>query len=383
MGAKTAIRLLFVLSPIAIIFTAYLIEELYKLVRYYVKYNYVKYACYVVIILIYVWSAYSFSLDSINQASQSGTSLQWPIAMEWVKQNTPKDAVFASWWDYGYYIQTLSERATVTDGGNVIGYWNYLMGRHFLTAQNETEALEWLKSHNVSYVLIDPSDIGKYPAFSSIGSDENYDRYSFINTFKLDANSVQETKNKTIFLYRGSFPFEDDYIYKGVTYPSYASGVIGVFLPGILSREKDNDVFVPEQPEAILVEGGNQHNVPLKCLYFNNKLIEFKEGFDGCLRIMPSIEGGSISPIAAALFLSPRVKRTSFADLYLFNGEKYPHFELVYSDEKQLPLGLFQGRELGPLKIWKVNYPEDIRFREDYAQTWYPNLNVTKPKMYG
>ncbi|MBI3254089.1 MAG: hypothetical protein HYZ56_05290, partial [Nitrosopumilales archaeon] len=30
----------------------------------------------------------------------------WPDAMEWLKNNTPKDAVVASWWDYGYWITT-------------------------------------------------------------------------------------------------------------------------------------------------------------------------------------------------------------------------------------------------------------------------------------
>ena len=31
----------------------------------------------------------------------------WPDAMQWVRENTPKDAVIASWWDYGYWISTL------------------------------------------------------------------------------------------------------------------------------------------------------------------------------------------------------------------------------------------------------------------------------------
>ena len=37
----------------------------------------------------------------------------WLDALEWIKNNTPKDAVVASWWDYGYWIQTLGERATL------------------------------------------------------------------------------------------------------------------------------------------------------------------------------------------------------------------------------------------------------------------------------
>ena len=34
----------------------------------------------------------------------------WPDAMQWVRENTAKDAVIAAWWDYGYWISTLGER---------------------------------------------------------------------------------------------------------------------------------------------------------------------------------------------------------------------------------------------------------------------------------
>jgi len=46
----------------------------------------------------------------------------WTDAMHWVKQNTPKDAVFASWWDYGYWISTLGERTTLADNATLIDW---------------------------------------------------------------------------------------------------------------------------------------------------------------------------------------------------------------------------------------------------------------------
>ena len=39
----------------------------------------------------------------------------WLDTFEWIKNNTPKDAVFMSWWDYGYWIQTMSNRTTLLD----------------------------------------------------------------------------------------------------------------------------------------------------------------------------------------------------------------------------------------------------------------------------
>lgn len=43
----------------------------------------------------------------------------WPAAMEWIKTNTPKDAVIASWWDYGYWITTLGERTSLADNATL------------------------------------------------------------------------------------------------------------------------------------------------------------------------------------------------------------------------------------------------------------------------
>ena len=46
----------------------------------------------------------------------------WKDAMQWLKQNTPKDAVVASWWDYGYYITTLGERKTLADNATLMDW---------------------------------------------------------------------------------------------------------------------------------------------------------------------------------------------------------------------------------------------------------------------
>jgi dolichyl-diphosphooligosaccharide--protein glycosyltransferase len=43
----------------------------------------------------------------------------WLESMEWIKNNTPKDAVIASWWDYGYWISTLGQRATIADNSTI------------------------------------------------------------------------------------------------------------------------------------------------------------------------------------------------------------------------------------------------------------------------
>ena len=57
----------------------------------------------------------------------SGTNFKistndWPDAMQWLRENTPEDAVIASWWDYGYWISTLSERKTLADNATLLDW---------------------------------------------------------------------------------------------------------------------------------------------------------------------------------------------------------------------------------------------------------------------
>jgi len=49
---------------------------------------------------------------------QVGTT-DWLDTMDWIKNNTPKDSVIGAWWDYGYWIQTKGERASLADNSTL------------------------------------------------------------------------------------------------------------------------------------------------------------------------------------------------------------------------------------------------------------------------
>ena len=67
---------------------------------------------------------------------------------------------------------------------------------------------------NIDYFLIDSTDIGKYGAFSSIGSNADYDRRGYISTFQRDNNQVSEVKNSTVFLYTGGVTVDEDILFQ-------------------------------------------------------------------------------------------------------------------------------------------------------------------------
>lgn len=387
-SARSAIRLLFVFAPATAVFIGYLVTSCLDKLKHFRKEAY-KIAGYIVLIVVLGSMFISFSKTVLAQASYVGPSYnsQWQNGMAWVRENTPEDAIFAHWWDYGYWVQWGGKRATISDGGNAYDGINHFVGRHVLTAQSETEALEFLKARNVSYVLIVSEEIGKYPAFSSIGADENYDRYSWISTFTLQPGQTKETRDETVYLYTGGTPLDDDFVYRGKLFPANIAGIAGFFLPiktvEIPTANGTSQVQRITQPEAVLVYNGQQVQVPLRCVYINGQEMRFneKESLEGCLRIIPVIDGnGQMNPLGAGLYLSPDVYKGMLAQIYLMNKE-YEHIKLAYSDENTgMPLAIYQGRLIGPLKIWKITYPDNLSVPPEYYKNELPNPDLNKIK---
>jgi len=52
-------------------------------------------------------------------STYSISTTDWIDSLEWIKNNTSQDAVIGSWWDYGYWIQTKSDRASLADNSTV------------------------------------------------------------------------------------------------------------------------------------------------------------------------------------------------------------------------------------------------------------------------
>jgi dolichyl-diphosphooligosaccharide--protein glycosyltransferase len=72
--------------------------------------------------------------------------------MEWIKNNTPKDAVIASWWDYGYWISTLGERATIADNSTLSTSVIENLAKMFLSSPQE--GWQMLKDMQADYVVV-------------------------------------------------------------------------------------------------------------------------------------------------------------------------------------------------------------------------------------
>jgi hypothetical protein len=378
--ARIAIRILLVFAPITAVLVSFLFVKAYDLSSL-ILHKALKILALVLIAYFLISPTSSVSLPSyyekaVQTTSHTGPSYnqQWQVAMDWVKKNTPQDSVFAHWWDYGYWVQTGGERATLSDGGNSGGAsLNYYTGRNVLTGRTNIEALEFLKVKGATHLLIISDEIGKYGAFSSIGSNLTYDRFSSIPVFNLDPSQTLEQRDETHILFRGGAVLEEDFTFEGQLFPKGSAGIGGI----IVSYKTSENTSSLLQPRAVVVYKDAQVSVPLSCLFINGQEVIFPgEGLEACFQIIPSINDGEGNNLGAGFFLSRTVWDTLFAHMYLFNQE-WEGFTLAYSDDSSIPLAQYNGRLAGPLKIWEISYPDYVMYKEVYE-----SLSLPDPKLH-
>jgi dolichyl-diphosphooligosaccharide--protein glycosyltransferase len=76
----------------------------------------------------------------------------WIQALAWLKANTTEDSVICSWWDYGYWIETMANRTTLADGSTlnrtqIVNIANMLM-------KPKNESLPLMQKYDVDYVVV-------------------------------------------------------------------------------------------------------------------------------------------------------------------------------------------------------------------------------------
>lgn len=390
-AGRGAIRLFFMITPSACFMIGYFSTRLF---------NYTKKSkddllkmlfliASILVIFFLITGSLNFYESTKQQAQFSGPSahIQWQKAMSWVRTNTPQESIFVHWWDYGHWVTYLGERRVVTDGGHAVDFWDHLIGRYLLTTPNPETALSFMKTHEVSYLLIDPTDIGKYPAYSGIGNNlDDSDRLSFIPTMISSQEQIQETQNGTLRVYQGGPTLDEDIVYNldgnEIFLPANNAGLGAVLLEIVL--EETQIRF--NQPQGVFVYNQNQITLPIRYLYFKGQFIDFENGVESTLYVIPRViqtgQGIQIDEFGAAFYMSPRISRGLVGQLYLLNDpfDNYETLKLAHAEPDPTINSLnAQGANLneftffdgirGPIKIWKVDYPENIVAKEEFLRT--------------
>jgi dolichyl-diphosphooligosaccharide--protein glycosyltransferase len=117
----------------------------------------------IIVILLVVPMMIPASANWINGAKAPPTILNggsnfnvattdWLDATDWLKKNTPEDAVVASWWDYGYWITTLGERRSIADNATLIDWRIKQMAQAFMNTPDD--GWKTIMEMDADYVLV-------------------------------------------------------------------------------------------------------------------------------------------------------------------------------------------------------------------------------------
>ncbi|HXW36699.1 MAG TPA: STT3 domain-containing protein [Nitrososphaerales archaeon] len=146
----------------------------------------------------------------------------WTQTLQWIRQNTPTDAVVIGWWDYGYWITVMGNRTTVDDNATLNATRIAEVGQMYMS--NVTTALRLIRDmagDRPAYVILfltgsvfqDPSTGTSYyllqvPAgtgFTAGGGDESKKQW-FIRIGGLNESQLLECVNVS-----SSCPTIDDF----------------------------------------------------------------------------------------------------------------------------------------------------------------------------
>ena len=131
----------------------------------------------------------------------STTTDDWSDAMNWLKYNTPENAIIASWWDYGYWITTLSDRTTLVDNATLSTEGIARVAKILMSSPEDSFTI--LEEMNVDYVLVffAAEDIGNtsqpYPLYVIGGGGDESKIYWFSKIAGLPAGNYLNSDLRT------------------------------------------------------------------------------------------------------------------------------------------------------------------------------------------
>ena len=79
------------------------------------------------------YATFAPAILTANAPFEDFTTNDWKDSMQWLKENTPKGAVVASWWDYGYFITNMKKGS--------VKFFNDSIGFGFIIPEDGTEDL--------------------------------------------------------------------------------------------------------------------------------------------------------------------------------------------------------------------------------------------------
>ena len=242
-------------------------------------------------------------------------------ALNWIKTSLPQDTVMAANWSYGSRLNVFGGVKTITDQDTFLPHWIHLYYRHVYCAQDVREALEFLKTHGVTHLMLrEWGLIDRASTYSYIGSDENSDkRFGFTRLVKLGYKRLSKIE-QTPFLY-----VEEPDITSPPNFITARLKEGGIArLPYVAfkgTKRHINKTSIEDNPHGNVI------------LYYDEK---------GDLEKAFHISNLGWQSLAVRLYFLG-----DFPDIFV-------------------PIYPTNGEDTAPLKIWEIHYPPDIKTDDKY-----------------
>ena len=298
----------------------------------------------------------------------SGTSFNistndWTESMQWLKENTPEDAVIAAWWDYGYWISTLSERKTLSDNATTLDWQIRKSASMFMSTPDH--AWQILSSDTEtdvsSYYVTLPTDLTRPTRHSDDVYDLNQDKLDGFKNWKDDSSADKVYDPDIADKYPTIFDYWESEVY---VLPPIVTGLDADYILINLAAEKlpeENllDLYTIEQ------KGGDETKVfwfikiaDLRILdYYNPGLTSYTDKF------WNETLFAKLIPFTPVLYVDPdnpqlqsETFKPGYVTIYLkdikFPPDEQGPFQLVYVSPS------FERDDTGPLTgplIYKIN----------------------------
>lgn len=270
---------------------------------------------------------------------------KWLENMEWMREETPVDSVVLSWWDYGYWFETIGARTAVADGGNLGFYMengkiNFPLADFLAsTSMNEVDPnlkekpIDWLKRYSVDYVTLDNTMIGKYSAVSQIHNRNNSQYNTMLQISCVNEGNGCQTisrGNTTYIMYERKLAYPQGTISREILVPIERTlmGGVSVEKPPIVRQGTQGAVSTTYYSRFCSSQG-------LKRFNLSDKQEEYSNYGSGCLAFNPTSRGRVVQ-------IPEEIANSTLVRLYLMDGHGMDHFEKVFDNKN--------------VKTWKVNY---------------------------
>ncbi|MFZ8801346.1 MAG: hypothetical protein ACO2ON_04205 [Candidatus Nanopusillus sp.] len=274
-------------------------------------------------------------------------------------------------------------------------------------SQRNIELLEKLYEMNYlkpAYLYIDPTDIGKSFAFQFLGSNESYDKESWISLFvsgttanpgpaipSVYYNGYYIFATNNSLFYFGQEPLDETlningtiinrciYVHnKGIINQNSCGIITGVQLlfnqsivrrSGIYQTLDINNINPDNLIEAYVYIynplNNQQYTLSLKHVYINGQLVTFNDSqYGGLLYISPAYsllrQQNPLGLFLYAYFISQKATQYNWVQLYFLNNNYNGTFELVFYSNLLYGFSPIIYYDIPPAKVWKINFPENF-----------------------